>query len=84
MIIIRFYDTLIGNMLIDCKIVKQNINHGVDETFMICFGLPYMRRSIAIDMIYIKRIRVSTLSLRDHSSVNSFWSIFRSIFLFTV
>ena len=71
-------------MLIDCEIVKQNINHGVDETFMICFGLPYMRRSIGIDMIYIKRIRVSTLSLRDHSSVNSFWSIFRSIFLFTV
>ena len=84
MIIIRFSDTLIGNMLIDCEIVKQNINHGVDETFMICFGLPYMRRSIGIDMIYIKRIRVSTLSLRDHSSVNSFWSIFPSIFLFTV
>ena len=54
-------------MLIDCEIVKQN--HGVDETFMICSGLPYMRRSIGIDMIYIKRIRVSTLSLRDHSSV---------------
>ena len=57
-------------MLIDCEIVKQN--HGVDETFMICSGLPYMRRSIGIDMIYIDRIRVSTLSLRDHSSVNSF------------
>ena len=69
-------------MLIDCEIVKQN--HGVDETFMICSSLPYMRRGIGIDMIYIKRIRLSTLSLRDHISVNSFWSIFRSIFLFTV
>ena len=55
-------------MLIDSKIVKQN--HSVDETFMICSGLPYIR-SIGIDMIYIKRIRVSTLSLRDYSSVNS-------------
>ena len=57
-------------MLIDCEIVKQN--HGVDGTFMICSGLSYIRRSVGIDMIYIKRIRVSTLSLRDYSSVNSF------------
>ena len=70
-------------MLIDCEIVKQN--HGVDETFMICSGLPYIGRSTGIDMTYIERIRVSTPSLRDYSSVNSFdWSIFRSIFLFTV
>ena len=70
-------------MLIDCEVVKQN--HGVDETLIICSGLPYIRRSIRIDIIYIERIRVSALSLRDYSSVNSFnWSIVRSIFFFTV
>ena len=37
-------------MLIDCEIVKQN--HGIDETFMICSGLPYIRR-IGIDMIVV-------------------------------
>ena len=62
-------------MLIHCEIVKQN--HGVDETLIICSGLPYIGRNIGIDMIYIERIRVSTLSLRDYSSVNSLdWSIF--------
>ena len=71
-------------MLIDCEIVKQN--HGVDETLIICSDLPYIvGRSIGIDMIYIERIRVSTLSSRDYSSVNSSdWSIFRSIFFFNV
>ena len=43
-----------------------------------------MRRSIGIDMIYIKRIRVSTLSLRDHSSVKTHFGAFFDQFFYSL